>query len=348
MHIALASNEVYSPGLLCAILSILAATDGRRGITFHILDGGLEQTTWEILEKKVSLFSRDINLKRHPLSLEVFSDLPLEWEGLPSGFGDGAMAYARLLLPSLIDEDEVIFVDTDMLFFRDLQSVWKEPLDDKLVAACQDFNVKYLANDSVFDLTAEEADLWYFSAGFMKVNLKLWREEDVQGQTFRLLRDHGSKCKWVDQTALNACLKGRVKYLDRCWNRFSMETLSLADFAVGGINIHYIAHPKPWVRYEIKNVSYLIWRMFRAKWMPTIGRPAHKLQGMIEDCCDALAQGASWRGIGADITGLFCGFLNCVIWMPGARVVDRWLRRQRTKLEIIRCAKDQLRRRAAI
>ena len=54
MHIALASNEVYSPGLLVAVLSILAATSRRGGVTFHILDGGLEQTTWERLEREIS------------------------------------------------------------------------------------------------------------------------------------------------------------------------------------------------------------------------------------------------------------------------------------------------------
>jgi len=343
MRIALTSDETYSPGLLCAVLSILSFTRAgcTTGTTFHILDGGLKDETWGTLERKTSAFGENIRLLRHPLSRDLFTGLPLQWDGLPSHY-DGAMAYARLLLPSLIPEDQVIFVDTDMLFFCDMQEIWDEPLGDHLIAACQDSNVMYLANDSLTELSEQERNLWYFSAGLMKVNLDLWRKEDVQHRTFQLLREYGPQCTWADQTALNACLKGRVKYLDRRWNRFSMKEFFLADFTGGDVNIHYIAHPKPWVKYEFKNLSYLIWRICWANLMRGGRYSQDNLGGAKGRLYDRLALVASWRGCGANIVTFFCALLKCVIWLPKTRRIHDWLIKQRTKLQIIQCVSHRL------
>jgi len=331
MHVVLTSNEAYFPGLACAVLSILSWTETGDGITFHILDGGIEEDSWRSLERKLSSSGKKGRLQRHRLSLAELAGLPLD-------HGDGVMVYARLLMPSLIDEDEAIYVDSDMLCFRDLRDLWEEPIEDNLVAACQDFNIKLLANDSLFDLTEEEAECWYFNAGFMKVNLKLWRKEDVQGQALRLARGSRGKCNWLDQTALNSCLKGRVKYLDRRWNRFSFEVFSLPDFSQERINIHYVSKTKPWMNYDNKDISHVVWRLFRAKWMPNIGRPKGRLEPVNGIYYDVILRVLSrCGGIGIIFIDLFRGLLRLLSWNPRLEEASRWLEKQRKKVEILKC-----------
>ena len=324
MHVALASDEAYFPGLACAVLSILANTGAGGGISFHILDGGIEEASWRSLEKKLSSFSGEVRLRRYRLSLVEFDELPVD-------HGNALMTYARLLMPSLIREDEVIYVDADILCLRDLRDLWEEPLEDNLVAACQDFNIKFLANDSLSELAGKEAERWYFNAGFMKVNLKLWRKEDVQGRALRLVR--GGKCTWLDQTALNSCLKGRVKYLDRGWNRFSFEVFSLPDFSEERTNIHYVSEIKPWMYYNNKNISYVIWRLFRAKWMPNIGRPKGRLERIKGNCYGVILRVLNqWGGAGIPFSAL----LWLLSWNPRLQGASRWLEKQRTKIAILK------------
>lgn len=315
----LASNEGYFPGLACAVLSILSATEPRGGITFHILDGGIDEASWRSLESRLSSAGEEVRLQRRPLSFARFAGLPLD-------YGNSVMTYARLLMPTLIDEDEVIYVDSDILCFRDLRDLWQEPLGDNLVAACQDPFIKLLARDSLFELAAEQAGTWYFNAGLLKVNLKLWRHEDVQGQVLRLVRDHREKCTWWDQTALNSCVRGRVKYIDSHWNRNSFEVFSLGDFKER-INVHYVSKIKPWMSRDSKNVGALVWRLFRAKFMPAAGRPSGLLQSFHESCYDAALHISSrWGGIGIRVIDRFVRLFPSKL---------RWLENQRTKLEIL-------------
>jgi lipopolysaccharide biosynthesis glycosyltransferase len=324
MHLALASNEAYFPGLLCAILSILSATQTAGGITIHILDGGIEDSSWLRLEGKVSLFGNEVGLARHRLALAKL-------EGLPLDRTRGVMMYARLLMPSLIEVDEVIYVDADMILFRDLREVWAEPLGDKLVAACQDYYTRVLADDPVSELTVEERKYWHFNSGFLKVNLKLWRQEDIQNRVLRLLRDPGAKCPWWDQSALNYLLRGRVKYLDRRWNRISFEDLTVANFFEDKINIHYITDRKPWINYDSSSPTFAVWRVFRAKWMPDIGRPKGSLEPLKAVCHDLW-----WGERCIAVRCRFYRLIEAIFWRLRLWKVSARLEWWRGQLEILR------------
>jgi lipopolysaccharide biosynthesis glycosyltransferase len=337
MHVALASNEGYFPGMACAILSLLEATGTGGGITLHILDGGIEPESWEWLKKKVASLRGDVRLARHPLSLDKFDGFPLD-------AGNGVMTYARILMPSLIEEDEVIYVDSDLLLFRDLRDLWETPMNGELAAACQDVTVKVLANDSLFELSEKEAQSTYFNSGFMKVNLKLWREEGIPLKVLRLVKEHGQRCTFWDQTALNACLKGRVMNLDRQWNRQCFEYFTLPDFSEDKVNIHFVAKSKPWMSYASRDVTMVVWRMVRAKWMPQIGRLKGGLEPLKGKCYDLLVSALGLYGSACiRLMNLLCAVLKRGSWNPALRAAKSWLEKQRTKVEILRFMGSRLR-----
>lgn len=337
MHVVFASDETYFPGLACGLMSILRAATTGGGITFHILDGGIEEESWSLLEREIPAHGEEIRLQRHRLSLAEFA-------GLRQNAGAGVMTYARLLMPSLIDEDEAIYVDSDVLCFRDLSELWAEPLGENMVAACQDFNVKFIANDPLFGVNGHDDGSWYFNAGFMKVNLKLWREEDVQRQLLRLVRDHQDKCTWRDQTALNHCFKGRVKYLDRGWNRFSFEVFSISDYSEGRINIHYVSMRKPWMNHASDNVSDVVWRLFRTQYINFAGRPRGRLKSAYESGYDLMLRAVCrWGGVGIAFLDGFCWLLRVLFGGRGLRGISDWLNRQGAKIELLQYVGSWLR-----
>lgn len=332
MHVALAANEPYFPGLACAIFSIASATDNHRGIVFHVMDGGIDDVSWNFLEQKVSGLSREIHLQRHRISMSTF-------EGFPPDWGGGAMTYARLLMQSIIEEDEVIYVDSDILCFRNLRELWEEPMESNLIAACQDRNIKVLGNDSVFELNEEEAQQWYFNAGFMKVNLRMWRQEHIQSKAMALLREFGTKCTWWDQTALNAICQGKVKYLNRGWNRFCVERFTLQDFTEDMINIHYVSRAKPWQTYDSKCISNVVWRLHRERWMPDFIMPRNWLGHIRKSCYDVavfLVNGCGKVLIGTIDAVRAC--LACLSWNAKLQALSHWLERRRVGIEIVQWA----------
>ncbi len=128
-------------------------------------------------------------------------------------------------------------------------------MGNSLIAACQDRGVKLLKDDPVCYLGEEDAGKPYFNAGFLKANLKAWRQERVQARTLALLRDHGARCLWWDQSALNAICKGRVQWLDPAFNQYYVQEVKLPDLAEGRVNIHFAAKTKPWQSPESNSVG---------------------------------------------------------------------------------------------
>lgn len=330
MHVALAANHSYFPGLACAIFSIASATDRQEGIAFHIIDGGIDDVSWNLLERKLSVLSEEIRLLRYPIS-------PAAFDGLPLGY-PGPIAYARLLMQSLIEEDEVIYVDSDILCFRDLRGLWEDPMGDALIAACQDWGIQFLVNDSIFALNEEESRQRYFNSGFMKVNLKMWRQECVQSRTLALLRDFSAKCVFHDQTALNTVCQGKVKYLDNAWNRIYLEPLTLRDFTEKRINIHYASNAKPWQSYD-KSVCNVVWRLYREKWMSGFRMPMNLPSNIKQSFYDvAVFLLNRWGNVFIGMIDAIRACLACLPCCARPRVLSYWLERQRAGIEIVRWA----------
>ena len=254
MQVALAADEGYFPGLACTIFSIALASRGTAGIDFHVMDGGIADASWNLLESRLAALDPGIRLRRHAIAQASFHDLP------PAACG-GAMTYARLLMESIIDAEAVIYVDSDFLCFRNLRELWEAPMGSNLIAACQDRGVKRLKEDPVFDLSPEEGQLPYFNAGFMKANLAQWRREGIQARTLALLRENGARCLWWDQTALNVICRGRVHYLDPAYNQYYLPPVTALDLAEGRINLHYAAKTKPWQTTDRKILNNVLWRI---------------------------------------------------------------------------------------
>ena len=329
MHVVLASDEAYFPGLACAILSIASATARHPGIVFHVMDGGIDEASWKFLEQKLSAPGSEIELKRHCISTAAFDGFPPDW-------GGGAMTYARLLMQSIIEEDEVIYVDSDFLCFRDFRELWEEPIGESLIAACLDSSIKVLANDTVFELNEEEAQLPYFNAGLMKVNLKMWRRDRIQSRVMDLLRVFGPKCNWWDQTALNTICRGRVKYLDQKWNRFYFERFTLRDFAEERMNLHFASKTKPWQSYDSQCIGSVVWRLYRERWMAGFSIP-RDWPGRAKKACYDVTLFLISR-CGKVLIATIDAVRACLACSAKFKTPSDWLGRRRTGIKIAQWA----------
>ena len=137
------------------------------------------------------------------------------------GFGYWAwMWVGRVLNPEL---DRVLYVDCDMLAYRDIRPLWSTDVHDFVAAAVADPGTRLHNCLDSLRQTVERLGLsysvpsCYVNAGLLFLNLTRWRDERVleriekSFQNYQALRFH-------DQDAINLVLRDRVKLLSPEWN----------------------------------------------------------------------------------------------------------------------------------
>jgi len=215
--IALVSNERYFPGLYCAVISALSQLNSARTADLKVLDGGLSQKSKETVSELVERLGRTASVEFITVDAAVFRDAAL-------GPGQSHMTYCRILLPHLLDVPRLIYLDCDVLVFRDLAQLFDlELAPGKVLAAPRDSETLSLADDSptiadAINLPREGA---YFNCGVMLMNLDALRRQNFLQRSVEFLNNWSGKYRFWDQSAINFLLHGQIDELPEYWNRAS-------------------------------------------------------------------------------------------------------------------------------
>jgi lipopolysaccharide biosynthesis glycosyltransferase len=215
--IALAGNERYFPGLYCAVASALRYLDRTREVNLKVLDGGISQTSRDTFSKLIDRIRGVVRLEFVTVNPSVFGKATL-------GPGESHMTYCRILLPHLLDVSRLIYLDCDVLAFRDLAQLFDlELAPGKALAAARDSETLSLADDSptiadAINLPREGA---YFNCGVMLMNLDALRRQNFFQRAIEFLNNWSGKYRFWDQSAINLLLHGEIHELPEYWNRAS-------------------------------------------------------------------------------------------------------------------------------
>ena len=189
-----------------------------------------------------------------------------ESEGLATGHVTTA-TYYRLAIPTLFPQFErVIYADIDMIFQQDLSELYQNSLSNgEWIAAARDLAIDdkfYFKSDLPYKVGKSEKD--YFNAGFLVMNLKSLREENVVEEFNRHAK---IKYDQNDQDVLNVVCNGHVQILPSIYNfqlnHFSnyMWKRKTPEIQFGDLfknaTLHYTWKHKPWNSLEC--VAYDTW-----------------------------------------------------------------------------------------
>ena len=202
------------------------------------MDRGITRQNWRHLNHAVEKCGPRVCLQRLQLDRSLFHGLP------PGPFGSDAV-YARLLLPELLcDAPTAVYVDSDIMFFKDIAEFARIPFAGCAAVACRDELVKWIRNDPIGP-ECDHAGEPYFNSGVMHIDLDYWRLQGVGRQAIGLLQRHGETCRFWDQTALNHLLVGKMRFADTSWNR--VTSTDLDGFLANPFNVHLVSQHKPWL-----------------------------------------------------------------------------------------------------
>lgn len=164
--------------------------------------------------------------------------------------------YFRLFIPNLYPQyNKAIYLDSDIVVLGDISELYNQEIENNLVAAAPD---DVIQSTKVFQEYAEKvvgvADYRnYFNAGILLMNLDEFRKFKFQ-EKFLYLLETIKFTVAQDQDYLNRLSKGKVKIIDKSWDKMPIAN---DNFDENNLKIiHYNLAYKPWHYDNIKYKEY--------------------------------------------------------------------------------------------
>lgn len=226
---------------------------GLGGTLSSLIQNCSNQSKLKIWLLCAAMSSRDKTQITKLLQAEKFSGTysfidfnPKQYFGaFPSLHGDWT-AYGRLLLANLIEEDQVLYLDSDLIVEEDVMSVEEFDFAGHILAAVGGGQYKYtLGNKFYINRVGLPPEAEYFNSGVLLLNLNAWRQQDVFGKCVDIARQYSIELPSHDQSLLNIICRGGFAKLPTSFNcewEASLPKPQVADKMI----LHFIGSPKPW------------------------------------------------------------------------------------------------------
>lgn len=153
--------------------------------------------------------------------------------------------YYRLLLPDLVQEDRLLYFDSDTQVALDVSPLFEVDMQSKAMGFVVD-GILSMALESEFYLSlGKPPEGPSFNSGAMLFNLPEWRRQDCSARIFSFCQDHSAHLMSADQTVLNALFSDDCFHIDPVYNIKVYGTSDPAKIPSKGV-FHFLGSPKPW------------------------------------------------------------------------------------------------------
>lgn len=199
--IVLCFDKNYAPYAAVTIYSVFI--NSNRNIKFYCLVPESDANNIEPIEKLRSNFS--VNIKIIPYGEVAFSKWKISGQFSLS-------TYAKLIIPSFVKEDKVVYLDSDTLVLKDIAELYETSLERFSIAGIKD---EY---GEEFSLIPRQKNDTYINAGVLLMNLKQLRKENFLEKCSEIYEKYVEQLKMFDQCIINKYAEGNKLVLDPKWN----------------------------------------------------------------------------------------------------------------------------------
>lgn len=253
MNIVLATDDNYAQHCAVVLASIVSHN---KNVSFYVITDGLSSLNEENLK---SVITRDTDSIEFVLvdKSRIQSMLPMPDNTEISHIS--IATYYRLFLAELlpVDIEKVLYLDCDMVVRGSLSPFYDKDLQGKALAACY-LNNAFGRVKKVYSRLHYLEEYKYFNAGALCINLKYWRENNVQSQLLEFAKNNMENIVYHDQDILNAVLHRDVVHVSPLYNmdlsyitedeaqNYDLPFEKLEDIFNNPVVVHYVSRPKPW------------------------------------------------------------------------------------------------------
>ena len=196
MNVVYSSSDSYAPIAGVSIMSLLHNNTDADEINIYMIDNNISDENKKRFENMVDKFGRNIVFIPRP-DLNKMAGVDIEvgrWN---------ISTFFRLFLCTILPDnlDRCIYLDCDTVVRHSLREFWETDLEDKIVAAVDDCR-----SDRYKTELNLPCDSTYTNNGVLLIDLKSWREMNVEKDFLDFIIAHNGDITYVDQGVLNGVL----------------------------------------------------------------------------------------------------------------------------------------------
>lgn len=267
MNIAFCINRLGLAGLGVTVSSLLQNCSSPERLKLYFLCAGLTEK-----DKKQILQLLDTE---NFLGRTEFSDFDpkKEFGNFASLHGDWTN-YGRLLLPDIVEGEQVLYLDADLVVEVDVLEVENLDLKGSVLAAVGGGYFRYsLGNKFYIGKLGIDPDKEYFNDGVLLINIEEWNSQGVREKCMKFARKYPLDLPSHEQSLLNIYCAGKFAKLPMSFN-CSWIAGNPSPKVAEKMIIHFIGAPKPWDPFGfIIHNGYKTWKKYLHKtWKSNINQ----------------------------------------------------------------------------
>ena len=251
-------NDSYTKYLSVSMASILYNLDKEQIINFFILDGGISDKNKRKLNKLK--YIKDFNIEFIKIDNSRFENIVKSSQAHITNETN-----YRFVISSLKPElDKCLFLDADLIADEDITELYNINIDDFYMGAVTD-QAPLTKNSWAKHLDLAK-NYRYVNTGVILVNLKKWREENIENKLFENVIKYANLLQFPDQDTLNITLQDKVKNISHIYNAMPVQNYLVEEEKKEAFDnpviIHWAGFMKPWI-YSDANYSEYFWKYAR-------------------------------------------------------------------------------------
>lgn len=251
INVVYASDNNYAPYLAVSLNSLIL-NNSNESINIFILDNNISENNKDYLK---ILISKNNNFQIKFISTKKFENsVNISKSQIDGLLGINLTSYSRLLLSSILPNDieKVIYIDCDSLIVDNIRKLWEINIDKYMCAGVLDTTPTYFKE--IVGLNDEDE---YINAGMLLINLKKWREENVEKHFLNFLENKYGKNIHHDQGVINGVLKNKILIIHPKYNLLGPFHGKDYDFVKKWFGISYDYYNKEIIEEAQKNPVFI-------------------------------------------------------------------------------------------
>ena len=236
-----ACDDNYIPFLGTALHTLITKASKKYHYEVYVLTNGINETNQTRIH---ALETSNLTINFYNINEKIADHVDLLSSRLRDYYS--VAIYYRMFIPTLFPQyDKAIYLDADLILMGDISELYNTNIEGKLVAAVNDrlvLDVPVFAeySEKAVGIPAHE----YFNSGVLVMNLKKFREDDIEHKFLALLQTYNFDSVCPDQDYLNVLCRNDKVLLNIGWNKMPLPD---KDFKYSDLRlIHYNSFEKPW------------------------------------------------------------------------------------------------------
>lgn len=228
--IAYSSDNKYVQHLGVSMTSLFENNKGFENIKVYIIENNVSLDNKNKLNVIAQNYDRQIqyinfNKFANKLRLNIQNNISIS-------------SYARLFLSSMLskDDEKVIYLDCDSVIDGILIKLWTTDISEYYIAGVCDT----VSNETKSKIGINSRSI-YINAGMILINIKKWREENIEQKFMKFISKYDGRVFHHDQGVINGVLNEKCLILHPRYNAMSIFFTMSRDNIITyyGLNDYY-------------------------------------------------------------------------------------------------------------